>query len=177
MGQSIVIEYDSKWPQHFEALSEVLRQALGDHARHIHHVGSTSIPGMLAKPIIDIDVELVPGVPVEYATAVLGSIGYEFEGDRGIRDRYAYKNVSVAVPFSEHRDVWPDHHLYVCPHNSLELARHLLFRDRLRSSSELRDAYVEIKREALRRSGGVRQVYVEEKERLGDAFFRKVIGG
>jgi GrpB-like predicted nucleotidyltransferase (UPF0157 family) len=67
------------------------------------------------------------------------------------------------------------HHLYVCPHGSRELARQLLFRDRLRASEALRQEYIGIKREALRRAGGVRQVYVDEKAKLGDTFFRRVL--
>ena len=130
---------------------------------------------MLAKPILDIDIELAPDVPVAAASAVLASLGYEYEGDLGIADRHAYRNVSPAVPFSKQRTVWPCHHLYVCPHGSIELARHLLFRDKLRSSEVLREEYRELKQVALRRAGGVRQVYVDEKERLGAAFFHRVL--
>lgn len=177
MSRSIAVDYDPAWQEEFEALAAVLRPTLAGLARQIHHVGSTSIPGMPAKPVIDIDVELLPGVLIDAATVALESLGYQFEGDLGIRDRYAYKSVSAAAPFSEHRQEWPHHHLYVCPHNSLELARHLLFRDRLRESVELREAYVAIKREALRRARGVRQVYVDEKQRLAGAFIRQVVGG
>ena len=79
------------------------------------------------------------------------------------------------MPFSQHRAVWPHHHLYVCPHGSRELARHLLFRARLRGSAALRQEYLELKQEALRSAAGVRQVYVDEKARLGEAFFHKVL--
>lgn len=124
---------------------------------------------MPAKPILDIDVELVPAVPVEAASAVLASLGYEYEGELGVVGRHAYRHVSPAVPFSRRRTVWPHHHLCVCPHGSIELARHLLFRDKLRSSEALRQEYMELKQEALRRAGSVRQVYVDEKARLGEA--------
>ena len=70
---------------------------------------------------------------------------------------------------------WPTHHLYVCPHGSVELARHLLFRDKLRHSAELRQEYLQLKQECLRRANGERQVYVDEKERMGAAFFNKVL--
>lgn len=176
MSNPIVVDYDPAWVGDFEALAAVLRPAVDGLAREVHHVGSTSIPGMPAKPIIDIDIELLPGVFVDAATVALGPLGYRFNGDQGIEDRYAYNRTSAAVPFAEHRQEWPNHHLYVCPHYSRELARHLLFRDRLRESAELREAYIAIKREALRRANAVRQVYVDEKEKLARAFIRRVVG-
>jgi len=172
----IVVAYDPQWPQEFEALAAVLAAALGDLARRVHHVGSTSIPDMAAKPILDIDIKLAPGIPVEAATAALSPLGYVYAGDQGIPERYAYRNQTPAAPLCEQRAAWPSHHLYVCPHGSRELARHLLFRDRLRRDPALRQEYLEIKQEALRRAEGVRQVYVDEKAMLGDAFFRRVMG-
>lgn len=172
----IVVAHDPAWAQEFEALATVLAAALGPLARAIHHVGSTAIPGLPAKPILDIDIELAPGVPVEAATAALAPLGYQYRGDQGIPERYAYLNTTPAVPFCGHRAVWPPHHLYVCPHGSRELARHLLFRDKLRARAELRQEYWELKQEALRRAEGVRQVYVDEKARLGAAFFQRVLG-
>ncbi|NLG52331.1 MAG: GrpB family protein [Chloroflexi bacterium] len=172
----IVVAYDPRWPREFEELAAVLAAALGDLALAVHHVGSTSIPGMAAKPVLDIDIELAPGVPVEAATAVLSPLGYAYKGDQGIPERYAYRNLTPAAPFCEQRATWPPHHLYVCPHGSRELSRHLLFRDKLRRDPALRQEYLEIKQEALRRAEGVRQVYVDEKAALGDAFFRRVLG-
>jgi GrpB-like predicted nucleotidyltransferase (UPF0157 family) len=174
-GTGIVVEHDPAWAQEFTALAAVLAEALGPLAAAIHHVGSTAVPGLPAKPILDVDVELAPGVPASAASEVLAALGYRYEGDLDIPDRYAYRNPTPAVPFSPQRAEWPHHHLYVCPHGSKELARQLLFRDRLRESPALRQEYLELKQEALRRAGGVREVYVEEKALLGAAFFGKVL--
>ena len=171
-----MVEYDPAWPREFDALAAVLTPALGPLARSIHHVGSTAIPGMAAKPLLDIDIELAPGVSILAASEALAPLGYQYEGDLGVKDRYAYRRLSPAVPFSQGRAAWPSHHLYVCPHGSAELARHLLFRDRLRTCSSLLRQYLDLKHEALRRAKGVRQVYVDEKARLGEPFFRKVLG-
>lgn len=171
----IVVEYDSSWPHEFEALAAVLAEALGMLAVQIHHVGSTSIPCMMAKPVLDIDIELAPGATIAAATAALEPLGYQYEGEKGIPDRHAYKNVTPTVPYSPERSSRLDHHLYVCPQGTLELARHLLFREKLRHSVELRKEYMELKRECLRRANGERQAYVDEKERLGTAFFSKVL--
>jgi GrpB-like predicted nucleotidyltransferase (UPF0157 family) len=175
-GSSIVVEYDPAWPEAFDALAAVLAPVLGPLAKAIHHVGSTAIPGMAAKPVLDIDIELAPGATVAAASEALARLGYEYQGDKGIKDRYAYRQTSASVPFAEGCQAWPSHHLYVCPHGSAELARHLLFRDRLRADPALLREYLELKHEALQRANGVRQVYVDEKARLGDAFFRKVLG-
>lgn len=176
MPDAIVVDYDPVWPESFDRLAAVLAPALGGLAAAIHHVGSTAIPGMAAKPVIDIDIELVPGVCLEAATAVLQLLGYVYQGDQGIPDRYAYSRRSPDVPFTEARPIWPAHHLYVCPSGSAELARHLVFRDKLRASPELRQAYLELKQAALARAQGVRQIYVDEKARLGETFFREVLG-
>ena len=172
----IIVKYDSTWPQLFAALAEALTPSLGRLAHQIHHVGSTAIPGMAAKPILDIDIELAPDITVVEATAALEPLGYEYEGDLGIPGRYAYRRVSCAVPFSIQGRDWPPHHLYVCPFGSRELDRHLRFRDRLRNSDEYRQEYMEIKQQAIERAAGIRQVYVDEKPRLGTDFFRKVLG-
>ena len=172
---AFVVEYDPKWVGEFEALASVIAESFGSLARNIHHVGSTAIPGMIAKPVLDIDIELAPAVDIATATKILTSLGYEYEGDLGIPDRYAYRNTLPGVPFSKHRTSWMHHHLYVCPYNSVELARMLLFRNRLRDSADLRKEYIEIKQSALRLAKGVRQIYVDEKARLGDHFFKRVL--
>lgn len=180
--EPIVVDYDPAWPGKAEMLIAVLRPALGKLAAAIHHVGSTSIPGMMGKPVLDIDIELVPGATVEAASEALATLGYVCRGDLGIPDRYAYGRPTPDVPFSVARPVWMAHHLYVCPHGSAELARHLRFRDRLRESAALREEYAAIKREALRAAQGVartrsvREVYVDEKARLCDDFVARVLG-
>jgi GrpB-like predicted nucleotidyltransferase (UPF0157 family) len=174
--KSLLVAYDPKWVGEFDAIAVVIAEAFGPLASNIYHVGSTAIPGMIAKPVLDIDVELAPGIDLATATKILTSIGYEYEGELGIPDRYAFRNTSPAVPFSRRRTVWMHHHLYVCPHNSAELTRMLQFRDKLRNNAELRKEYMEIKQNALRLANGVRQIYVNEKARLGDRFFKKVLG-
>jgi GrpB-like predicted nucleotidyltransferase (UPF0157 family) len=171
----LVVEYDPKWVEEFDQIAIVLRETFGSFMSRICHVGSTAIPGMAAKPVLDIIVELAPGVTIATATEILAPIGYEYEGDLGIPDRYAYRNSSPAVPFSKHRPSWMHHHLYICPYSTPEFARMLLFRDKLRNSMELRKEYMEIKQQALQRAQGIRQIYVDEKTRLGDSFFKRVL--
>jgi GrpB-like predicted nucleotidyltransferase (UPF0157 family) len=173
--QPLVVAYDPGWVKEFQELSMALSAVLGKLAVGIHHVGSTSIPGMMAKPVLDIDVELAPRIDVGDATKALEKAGYEYEGELGIPERFSYKHGSAEAPFSAKRRVWMHHHLYVLPYQSKELQRMILFRDKLRKSGALRKEYAEIKRKALRSAEGVRQIYVDEKARIGDAFFKRVL--
>lgn len=135
----IVLPYDEKWTQAFLDIKSDLDTALGDLAISIEHVGSTSVPGLAAKPIIDIDV-VVRKTNLELAIKALATIGYEHEGNGGIEGREMFKYSG-----KEHL---MDHHLYVCPEDSRELKRHVLFRDYLRSHPDAVQAYSQIKKEA-----------------------------
>ena len=135
----VVLPYDEKWKQNFMDIKTELSQALGDIAVSIEHVGSTSVEGLAAKPIIDIDV-VVKIEKISDAVLALAGIGYIHEGDLGIPGREAF-----AFDGKEHLQ---DHHLYVCPEDSMELKRHLAFRDYLRMHPEAVDEYSKIKMEA-----------------------------
>lgn len=174
-NQRIVVPYNSAWQNEFEKISLVLKNTLGELALHIYHVGSTSIPGMIAKPILDIDVELPANTAIEKATEKLAQIGYVYVGEQGIPDRHAYDRESEEVPYTTPRRKWMDQHLYVCPFGSLELSRHLRFRNSLRNNPELREEYIQVKRRALSIAQGERQVYVDQKEILGKEFFAKIL--
>ena len=126
----VVLPYDEGWKEGFRKIEAELRAALGDLALCIEHVGSTSVPGLAAKPIIDIDVVIGDRAALRPVIDALQRIGYRHEGDLGIRDREAFA-------YDEERKAHlPKHHLYVCPADSRELARHLRFRDRLRADPE-----------------------------------------
>ena len=141
----VVLPYDQKWQQDFLDIKKELAAALGmaqeqgSLALAIEHVGSTSVPGLSAKPIIDIDV-VVRRTDVGAAIKALATIGYEHEGNGGIEDREMFK-------YSGKENLM-EHHLYVCPEDSAELKRHVLFRDYLRAHPDAVQAYSQIKKEA-----------------------------
>ena len=135
----VVVPYDAAWVRGFERIAAELRPALGDLALAIEHVGSTSVPGLSAKPIIDIDVVIEDPSRLDAAIAALAAVGYRHEGDLGIPGREAFKY--------EGKDHLPRHHLYVCPRDSAELRRHLAFRDYLRAHPEAAREYGRIKAE------------------------------
>jgi len=138
--QVIVTPYDPAWAAAFEAIRAELAAALGALALRIEHVGSTSVPGLAAKPIIDIDVVIADGAALPAVIDALSGIGYQHEGDLGIPDREAFRY--------DHKPQLLTHHLYVCPADSAELQRHLRFRDFLRSHPEAAQRYGDVKRQA-----------------------------
>ena len=135
----VVLPYDPSWARQFVLIRQELQAALGELALRIEHVGSTSVPGLSAKPVIDIDVVIRDGSLLDSAVLVLGKIGYRHEGDLGIPGREAFKY--------EGKEHLQKHHLYVCPQDSAELKRHIAFRDYLRSHPEAVRAYSRIKEE------------------------------
>ncbi|MDD3243072.1 MAG: GrpB family protein [Eubacteriales bacterium] len=135
-----VVPYDPAWPGDFARLCAALAPALDGLASGVEHVGSTSVPALWAKPIIDLDVVL-PDMDVFPALcARLAALGFAHEGDLGIAGREAFSY--------DGREPLPAHHLYVCPANSPELRRHTVFRDYLRAHPEAVRAYSAAKREA-----------------------------
>ena len=168
----VIINYDKKWPQDFLKIKTELQKVLTIPCQ-VQHVGSTSIPGMKAKPIIDIDIGLENWSDFEAVKKVLAEIGYEHEGDRGITGREAFcRNGKV------HNEILDsiDHHLYVCSVDNDEYKRHILFRDYLRNHDEARNRYNQIKEEILAKVGPENRAgYVQMKEEEYRDFFEDVI--
>lgn len=138
----IVLPYDASWKTAFNDIRRELEAALGDLAVSIEHVGSTSVEGLSAKPIIDIDVVIRDYSVFDAVVRKLASAGYVHEGDLGIKDREAFKYT--------HKPHLQKHHLYVCPQDSAELRRHITFRDFLRSNPDAVQEYSAVKETAAR---------------------------
>lgn len=131
----VVVDYDPQWPEVFATIHDVLAVALADvPVIAIEHVGSTSVPGLAAKPIIDVDV-VVHRQFVSRAIDALQHAGYQPLGDLGITDRYAHQ----APPGAARQNV------YVTVEDSLSLRNHLGLRDVLRGDTDLRDEYAAVK--------------------------------
>jgi len=163
----VVEKYNPKWVEQFRVLKEFLEKNTTEYIS-IEHVGSTSIPGMNAKPIIDIDIVVEDASQFQRLKEELSKIGYVHEGDRGIPGREAFDHENVPLNI--------DHHLYVCVKDNAELLRHLKFRDKLRSSPELVNEYNKIKEEILAKVGADNRAgYVQMKEKEYKCFFEKVL--
>jgi len=157
MKKVIVVPYDAKWKQEFERIKTELFCAIGNDAIAIEHVGSTSIDGLSAKPIIDIDVIIKDYNSFESIKEKLAQIGYTHDGDAGIKDRQSF------VYKIDEKPHLMDHHMYVCPVYSEELKRHLAFRDYLRSHTEDRNWYGAVKILAAKHYSNDRSSYQTAK--------------
>lgn len=130
-----VVPADPAWPAQFRRVEADLTAALaGVPVLAIEHVGSTSVPGLAAKPVLDIDI-VVERPAVADAIAALERGGYRHRGDLGVTDREAF-----VAP-----DENPRRHVYVCVEGTLHLRNHLAVRRVLRENDELRDRYAAIK--------------------------------
>jgi len=83
----MIVPYDAEWPILFARLGCALRAALGDVALRIDHIGSTSVPGLDAKPIIDVQVSVAAFEPLDAYRGPLESLGYEFRADNTERTK------------------------------------------------------------------------------------------
>ncbi|NLU08303.1 MAG: GrpB family protein [Clostridiales bacterium] len=133
----IVEDYNPEWKNEFELIKCELLAVLSGKINSIEHVGSTSVEGLAAKPIIDIDVVIDKNF--EEVKKALESIGYIYEGNLGIsgRETFAYKNKLHLMA----------HHLYVCDKDNEKLHWHITFRDYLRQHKKDRCRYSSIKKE------------------------------
>ena len=136
----VVVPYDEAWKNAFEEIKTEIEAEIGALIIGIEHVGSTSVEGMSAKPCIDIDVIIKDYSVFDEIVRKLGAIGYIHEGDLGIKDREAFKYADKSHLMT--------HHLYVCPRDSEELHRHIVFRDFLRKNPEAVKEYSMVKEKA-----------------------------
>lgn len=135
-----VESYQPKWKDDFKKNAIEIEETLSGLILRIEHVGSTSVNGLAAKPIIDIDIVIKDYSVFEEVVKRLSTIGYIYEGDLGIKDRHAF--------MYEGKTHLQEHHIYVCPEYSNELHKHTAFRDYLRSHPKTVQEYGEIKMEA-----------------------------
>ena len=166
-GPVIIVDYDPHWPDLFEQLRAPVVAALGDLVVSVEHVGSTAVPGLAAKPIIDMDVVVPSVADIPEAIGGLASLGYVHRGDLGIPGREAF-----ASPAGK-----PRHHLYLCALGSEELRRHRSFRDYLLTHPDDARAYAALKKAAARRFAEDRAAYNEAKTRFVEAVLQRASSG
>ncbi|MFC7531548.1 GrpB family protein [Actinoplanes sp. GCM10030250] len=134
--ETIVLEeYDPAWAQRFDTASGAIRDVLGDLVIDVGHVGSTSVPGLAAKPIIDIDLLLADSEDESSYVPALATLGYRLI----LREPWWYGHRMLV-------DAAEDVHLHVWPRGAPEPIRHQLFRDWLRSHPEDLELYASVKR-------------------------------
>ncbi len=132
-----VVDYNPDWPKMFEEEAKFIKKALGGNCIAIHHIGSTSVPGLSAKPIIDILPVVKDILKVDKATKPMERLGYEAKGEYGI----AFRRF-----FQKGKDV-RTHNVHVFEEGDTEIDRHLRFRDWMRTHDDDARSYAKLKLE------------------------------
>lgn len=135
-----IVPYDQNWPRHFSTISSELRQLLGTRVVAIDHIGSTSVPGLPAKPLIDIDVTLNGLADIPTASTSLIEAGYNPRGNRYGDDVWAFL----------HSGSTPKQRVYLCPPDNETHRCRLAFRDYLRNHGDVAEAYAHLKERLAR---------------------------
>jgi GrpB-like predicted nucleotidyltransferase (UPF0157 family) len=156
-----IVAYDANWPRLFEEVALRLRELLGPAVLSVDHIGSTAIPDMPAKPIIDIDVTLSSLADVPEASRRLVAAGYEARGNRYDDDVWAFLLKSAT----------PRYRVYLCPPGNRTHARRLAFRDYLRHHDAAAAAYALLKAQLAARFAHDGDRYTSEKS----GFIRQIL--
>jgi GrpB-like predicted nucleotidyltransferase (UPF0157 family) len=149
----IIVPYDPEWVSLFSHLGDELRHALGDVAKRIDHIGSTSVVGLDAKPIIDIQISVVSFEPLEAYLFPLKQLGYVFRADNSDLTKRYFRE-----PAGKRRT-----HIHVRRLGSWSEQFALLFRDYLRTHPEEARRYTALKYNLASEYGEDREGYTEAK--------------
>ncbi len=153
-GRVILVDYDPAWPDMFRQQAGRIHAALGDRARGIEHVGSTSVPGLIAKPCIDILLTVADAGDDDAYVPDLQQAGYVLR----------HREVLHGEPHRVFKSPDMNVNLHVLSHGSAETARMLGFRDWLRSHPEDAERYANAKRELAANHWGTMQDYADSKD-------------
>jgi GrpB-like predicted nucleotidyltransferase (UPF0157 family) len=150
-----VVPYDVRWSSLFSAEASRLADAIasaGLPALRFEHVGSTSVPGLAAKPILDIAAGRASGVAASVYVKVLEDSGYVYRGESGLPGREFFRRGQLR-----------SHHLHLVEHDGWHWRRFLGFRDALQSDAALRDAYAALKHDLAAQYPHDREAYIDGK--------------
>ncbi|MCR2805941.1 GrpB family protein [Paenibacillus soyae] len=159
----IVTPYNPEWVREFNEIGTRIRQELGDTAIRIDHIGSTSISGLAAKPIIDIQISVKSLEPVDLYRGQMESLGYVFRADNTERTKRYFRESN-----NMRRT-----HIHIREAGSFSEQFALLFRDYLRSHSDDAKYYEATKYRLMELYRNDRHRYVEEKEPIFWEIIRK----
>lgn len=160
----VVVDYDPAWAERFRHEETKIRAALGEAALAIEHIGSTSVPGLAAKPIVDILLVAEDSSDEASYAPALESAGYVLR----VREPH----------FDEHRmfrTPEKDAHVHVFSPGSPEIVRYLLLRDHLRDNDEDRELYAQTKRDLASRDWPSMQHYAEAKTEVIEGIIARAV--
>jgi GrpB-like predicted nucleotidyltransferase (UPF0157 family) len=168
----ILQKYSPSWVNDFKLIKSEIDTVLNGLDYTIEHVGSTAVPNLDAKPIIDIDIIYPIQTPFEQIKQQLQKLGYYHNGNQGIEEREVFKRTDK---FNNQVLDGISHHLYVCPINSIALERHILSRNYLQKNDWARIKYQQMKYELAEKAGQDRKLYAALKELHVNDFIDRII--
>jgi len=145
--------YNAEWARLFEEERARLQAAVGDYVLDIQHVGSTSIPGMVAKPIIDIAIAVVSFEGALGCVGPMERIGYEYEGENGVPRRHLFVKRNPSTTY----------HVHISEPGSRNWENQVLFRDYLLAHPEVAEEYVALKMRLAEQFPSDREAYTDGK--------------
>ena len=165
-----VVEYDQKWPSQFQAESDLIRSVLSSQIVAVHHIGSSAVPELKAKPIIDIMLEVIDVTALDSFDSQMQHIGYIPKGEYGIPERRFYLKKD---PINR------THHIHAFKNKSLGAKKHLAFRDYLIAHPYIAEQYGELKSECARQCSSDidkyclgKEAFIEHHELLALEWFK-----
>ncbi|NIF23966.1 GrpB family protein [Candidatus Pantoea multigeneris] len=165
MREIIVVPYDDKWPEMFEAESLLIRTLLGGVVKRVHHIGSTSVPGLSAKPVIDILLEVSDVNELDTYNSAMVRGGYVACGENGITGRRYF------TKGGDQRS----HHVHAFAVGDMQVSRYLAFRDYLKKNIDIAGQYAEVKHLAAFLSKNNAHHYSELKVGFIEHHLRRVL--
>jgi GrpB-like predicted nucleotidyltransferase (UPF0157 family) len=151
-----VVPYDPNWPREFERSSGEVKTALGANLLQIHHIGSTSIAGVHAKPVIDMLAVVADLAAVDHCSVAMARLGYEVMGEFGIDGRRYFRRDDSAGRRT--------HQVHTFAEASRHVARHLAFRDYMRAHPTLARQYGELKQRLAKAHPHDMAAYMDGKD-------------
>lgn len=174
----IISDYNEAWPVWFEEIADCLWEELSPESSllNVEHVGSTAVPGLPARPTLDIHVVAAGAASMDSLVRDLGRIGYAHLGDLGVPGREAFRRKGPDAPLRSPKRDWAPHNLSASAAGGRELGRHLAFRDRLRQHPEDCDAYTELRRRLAVSHATDVEAYVDGKTEFVEERLRRAGG-
>lgn len=150
-----ICDYDPAWKDWYLAVQDYIWPHVSEYAVEMLHVGSTSINGMMEKPILDIDIVVEDFSQLDDIITALAGLGYNHVGNYGIVGREAFKRDALYL--------FP-HHLYVCQKDSVALQNHLLLKKHLENNAEAFEKYKTLKQSLACSAGTIDSYCIQKTE-------------
>ena len=162
-----VVPYNPQWKQEFNSESQKIQKILADNVVIIHHIGSTAIPNIYAKPVIDFLIEVKNINLISQQTLAMEKLGYEAMGEFGLVGRRYFRK--------ENPSGIRTHHVHIYQTNSPEIKRHLAFRDYMLAHTQDAEQYSQLKQELARKYPNDIESYMDGKDEFVKRMEKKAI--